>query len=80
MAKETKEKRLYGWYSYQQDLQAGRCIYKGINGQDVTVTQVSYSSDVSPNGFKDSKFVGEVTKLTSRIWPATSPYDSLIYE
>tara|TARA_R110002110_G_scaffold26350_11_gene97016 strand:+ start:72 stop:383 length:312 start_codon:yes stop_codon:yes gene_type:complete len=55
-------KTLYGWYSPSYRRKSGRLLYHGENGEDIWVTAVSNSSEVSPTFYNDEVCVGIVTK------------------
>jgi hypothetical protein len=54
------EKKLYGFYSANGAEWSGYCIYKGVDGKEVKVTEVCTSETNCLTTWEDNVFVGEV--------------------
>ena len=59
----TAEKpKVYGWYSEQQEVEAGYYIYKTLDGGDVRITETTHSPTYTSK-FDDAVGMGEVGKF-----------------
>ena len=55
---------MYAWYSGEADRMQGHTVYRTSEGEMVTCTEVC-PDPTSSSGWKDKKFVGEVTEWVS---------------
>ena len=62
---KTEKPKVYGWYSEQQEVDAGYSIYKTLDGDDVRVTETTHSPTYTSK-FDDAVGMGEVGKLVLR--------------